>query len=153
MSVGLIVLKYGAGIFRLRHPSNQPSCAGAKEATFAKSFSEHFADFAARRGPHQQERSGLRRWPKLSEPDQSSREAEERCENAQGFEGYANEPDEEEDQCEDKHHLTPSCELPVNERSNTFFTDMACQLPPRAVDIPRALSASATARNEVAPAF
>ena len=38
--------------------------------------------------------------------------------------------------------------LPVQD-----ITDMACQLPPRAVEMPRASRASATARNVIAPAF
>jgi hypothetical protein len=38
-------------------------------------------------------------------------------------------------------------------RSSTFFTDVACHRPPRAVAIPRALRTSAMSRRDVAPAF
>jgi hypothetical protein len=68
------------------------------------------------------------------------------------FERYAHDPGGEP-QCDGDHCRSRGRVLSAIGRSKTFLTDIACQLPPRAVEMPRALSASATARNVVAPAF
>ena len=70
---------------------------------------------------------------------------------------FYGEPDNaggEETQTEGDHKRAPAVWVSLaNGLSRTFLTDIACHAPPRAVEMPRALSASATARNVVAPAF
>jgi hypothetical protein len=88
------------------------------------------------------------------EPQYQGHEAKARRGYSQAFEGEANEPDGKEGYNEGHHERSPAYEaLRAMGRSKTFLTDMACQAPPRAVEMPRALRASARARNEVAPAF
>src|SRR6476659_6179372 len=48
---------------------------------------------------------------------------------------------------------SPAAASSLYARSRMFATDLACHCPPRAVGTPRAFSAAAISRNDVAPAF